>query len=590
MQSTRSGTQRKTSLRTPRTGSAALAALERLHRSYGGEYSVAKRALLKQLDRARLKSTREVRRLHELLCWLRAYPDNAALLAEVERMLLRFERRPDLRRHRAALADSGIAGTDIHYAFFWNTACWLAERWPDRLALDWEAQDDWTALGQALPALAPYAGGPSFRELQRVDELTTRESLRCLLDPGVTDAACVLQRLRELPGTEVTREALHDLLSLYYVLRAGSGTPSRTRAKHPRSPVVHRTSAPTAERPDLASAMRRPPRAVQTVSLREGRALIDLAQEAMVTRQRDLEAFACGDPRDVRIVDDGDGLQFACIGVVPERRLLLPAVYAFLTLRNGVPIGYIQADVLFQSAEIAYNTFETFRGGEAAHVFGRLLAACRHLFAARSFSVEPYQLGHANEEGLASGAWWFYYKLGFRPHDRDVRRLVRREVERVRRRPQHRSDAATLQRLARRHLYWGPPHDGLPPGLPRHQHVGPQSARIVAERFGADLASSLRAASVEAGRLLGVRSLRGSSAHERLAWERWAPIVLALDGLPDWSRGERHGLIEVIRAKGGRRESDFVARFDAHRRLRRAVAALISRTELIRRRTRAARS
>ena len=37
---------------------------------------------------------------------------------------------------------------------------------------------------------------------------------------------------------------------------------------------------------------------------------------------------------------------------------------------------------------------------------------------------------------------------------------------------------------------------------------------------------------------------------------------------------DRRALAEVIRAKGGRRESDFVLRFNAHRRLHRALIRL----------------
>ena len=119
----------------------------------------------------------------------------------------------------------------------------------------------------------------------------------------------------------------------------------------------------------------------------------------------------------MRVVEWDDGLQFACLGVLPERRFLLEAVYAFLTLRNGVPIGYALSSALFGSSEVAYNVFETFRGGEAAHVYARLLATVRTLFGSDTFAIYPYQLGHENDEGLASGAWWFYYKLGFRPRE-----------------------------------------------------------------------------------------------------------------------------------------------------------------------------
>src|SRR4029077_15288644 len=137
-------------------------------------------------------------------------------------------------------------------------------------------------------------------------------------------------------------------------------------------------------------------------------ALIDLAREAMVTRSRDLDVFCWGDPRDVRLVDAGGGLQCACIGALPERRLLLESVYGFLTLKNGVPIGYVLCSALFGSSEIAYNVFETFEGAQAGPVFGRVLRMGRSLFGSDSLTIYPYQLGHDNKEALVSGAWWFY--------------------------------------------------------------------------------------------------------------------------------------------------------------------------------------
>ena len=70
---------------------------------------------------------------------------------------------------------------------------------------------------------------------------------------------------------------------------------------------------------------------------------------------------------------------------------------------------------LFGSSEIAFNVFESFRGAEAGLIYGRVLGVTRALFGADSFTIFPYQLGDDNEEGIESGAWWFYRKLGFRP-------------------------------------------------------------------------------------------------------------------------------------------------------------------------------
>jgi hypothetical protein len=59
------------------------------------------------------------------------------------------------------------------------------------------------------------------------------------------------------------------------------------------------------------------------------------------------------------------------------------------------------------------------------------------------------------------------------------------------------------------------------------------------------------------------------------AWERWAPVVLLLPGVDSWSKAEKKALATVIDAKGGARESDFVALFDAHPKLRRALVKMV---------------
>jgi hypothetical protein len=200
---------------------------------------------------------------------------------------------------------------------------------------------------------------------------------------------------------------------------------------------------------------------------------------------------------------------------------------------------------------------------------------CRQLFGAEAFSIDPYQLGYGNAEGLQSGAWWFYYKMGFRPEDPGVRKVLRGELDRMKKNPKHRSSPATLERLASEYMFLrlGRPHSKVLGGLALG-NVGLRISDYVAGRFGADREAGLRACSREAARLLGMRSLRGFSAGEKLAWERWSPLILILPGLAGWSAQERRAFVEVVRAKGGRRETEFVSRFDRHSRLRRAVLRL----------------
>jgi hypothetical protein len=78
----------------------------------------------------------------------------------------------------------------------------------------------------------------------------------------------------------------------------------------------------------------------------------------------------------------------------------------------------------------------------------------------------------------------------------------------------------------------------------------------------------------EAAVRLGVEGWRRLPAGQRLFWERWAPLVALVPGLDAWTDAEKRDLAAVIRAKGSRRERDFVARFDAHPRLGAALVSL----------------
>jgi len=508
-------------------------------------------------------------RLHESACRLRAYPRNAAELAEARRVLLGFHRLPGLRRHAEALADTGIVLAPIHYRFFWPTARWLVDRYPKLLTIDWRDEEFAGRLSAALPALVTKGESEALRRA----ELPAREAIDRLRPRHETDAVFIVRRLAALPGGDAVSESTHDAIDIAYRLEGSVTGPSRTRAFFDKAPFRFRSEPPSRVRPDLAAELRRPPRAVITMSREDGARLVALAREAMVTRSRDLDAFAHGDPRDVRLVDDGDGLAFALIGVPPESRLFLPAIYGALSLRNGVPIGYVQFDVLFGNAEVSYNTFETFRGGEAGFVFCRLLAACRHVFGVATFSIEPYQLGRGNEEGIASGAWWFYARFGFRPRDPEVSRLARAELHLRARDPKYRSGRKTLLRLAEAHVFW-PENGKSRVAVTPQAAIGFALARRMSAASGSDREAAVRECERRVAARLGVRSLARWTAGERLWWRRWAPMLDAIAGIDRWTADERRRLVAVVRAKGGRRESDFAKLFDGHRRLAAGVLAL----------------
>lgn len=549
---------------SPRTLLRRLAAL----RLACGEKSAAEKlALVRELGSRPLPDAAGVLELHELLLFLRAYPDDGRVARAADRELARFAGRDDLRRFREALEDTGIAGTDICYPFFFPTALWLARRLPRALTLDWENTSDEEIRPLVASAL-------SFAEaVWARDRAPGARALLRAMAPRRSDAAALLERLAALPGDDFTREALHDRAAPFYRLAPAKGTPNRSTARAPGAPLVVRRSPPQRDRPDLVAELDSPPKAVREVSGREAETLLTLARDAMVTRARDLDCFCYGDVRDVRRIVDDDGLEFVAFGSLPARRLLLAAAYGLLTLRNGVPTGYVQLDAFLSTALVHFNTFETFRGADAAWVFARVLATARTLFGSDAFAIEPYQLGHGNDEALDSGAWWFYRKLGFAPREATTRRLAAHERERIRRRPTHRSSRRTLARLAEHHLFFEP--------LGRRAEVAPHAAlsRAATDWLAArpePFADARSRATVAARDALALNRRRLTD--DQLLWlERWAPILLSLPALPSWSADDLRDLGALVLLKAGRRESNLVPVLRSHPRFAPALLELARR-------------
>jgi hypothetical protein len=540
-----------------------LTALERLKLRYGAGIAARRLRLLRRLDRTRLKSAAAVQRLHELLCFLRAYPDDAAVHAQVERMLARFAQRADLRAHRDELAATGIAGTTHWFPYFWPTARWAVECWPALLQFDRSDKEAADNLLKALPLLASPLEAAALKET-RLDGFAAIDRLR----GRQTDAACVVHRVAALPAAEPVREAIYDALNPSCHLlpgRSAAGpTPSRTLDRLPVTPAYR--SAPFAPgRADLRAELERAPRAFGCLPPRAGARVLDLARRALAVRQRDLDAIAWGNERDVWWVDDFDGRAYALIGMQPARRAPVAAIYGTLYLQNGVPVGYGQSDHVGRACALSFNVFDTFRGGEASQVLARLMAALHAVFGAASFSVEPYQLGQDNDEGIASGAWWFWFKHGFVPREAAALKAVRAEQQRSARAPAHRSSEETLRQLARWHLYFEL-DPAQPTPLPPLAELGLRAAARLAsidDERDAALARCVR----QAQRACGLRSERPLSSAERDAWRQWAPLLVLLPGLSRWPQADRQAICNLITAKAAPSEREYVLRLAAHERL-----------------------
>ena len=552
----------------PLSAFSCLRELNSLNREFGDDALGRKIELLRFLERRRLNKAKEVAQFHDILCFMRAWPNGPEILEVTERILEGFANRSDLRRFHNQLEGSGIAGTVISYRFFHPTAEWLAERWGHRLQIDWPEFENAANLESFLSILVSYAETPALDEY----DFGAHVWIERMKNPGETDAVFLIRSFKALHADSFLQEKLYEDLDPPLRLLPGADTPSRSTEKFPTKRITWQKEPIQNQRPDLKAAIRSSSFKMNKLGTGQARRAVELARGTMVARLRDLDAFAYADPNDVRIADCGGGVQVLLTGVLPKRRLLLESLYGFLLLKNGIPIGYGTGAGLFSSCEVAFNLFPAFRGGETALIYSLVLAIFRRLFDADTFMVDPYQLGQDNEEALHSGAWWFYANLGFMPLEPAALRLARAEMSRRRKRAGYRSSISALERLSQYPVFLElrRKRRGVL-GTLNLAAVGLAVTDLMASRFGSDRKGGTRQCAMEVAHLLKAGSLNNTTADEREAWERWSPLVLALGSVHRWPRKDQRALVEVIRAKGGHHESDFVPLFDGHQRLRKGI-------------------
>ncbi len=563
-----------------------LARLEEVlrRRPSGGRVERALDALLRRPPRGAAGLVR----WHEALLFLKAYPHTRGVRSRVERALSAL---PALTAalpadEAASVIESdpevaGVAGTAVTTQFTYDLVRGLVERFPRDVAIDWEDYEGSDRLGATLPRWLPLLEEESSADANVPYALWLDAARR-----GRPELLWLLERFARLPIPDKGRAELFDALGLAIrwrpaarVSRTGLERPARRLFVHDRALLARRDVSLVAE----VSAR---PLPIRRLSRRDGERILDMARAADASRYRELYGFTYGDPRRVLAARAGRGVEIFLNGLPPERRLPLRAGYSAFVVKNGVPVAYVEGLAFFERIEVGFNVYYTFREGESAWIYAMVLKLFHQALGSASFSVDPYQLGRENEEGIASGAFWFYRKLGFRPTDPDVAALVAREERRVAANPRHRTSAATLRRIATCNvLYEIDPPVRLTPHASRltsswdrfHiRNIGLAVNRRMARELGGDAGRIRSASSARMAGALGV-SLGGWSEGERRAFDSLALVLDLVPDLATWSREDKRDLAAVIRAKAGPDETRYLRRMQRHRRLREALLRLGSR-------------
>jgi len=536
--------------------------------------------LLTQLKQTNIKSAESLIRFHELLLFLCAYPGSPRQLRLTESILQSFsERVAQLEEANVDMSGfynpeiSGIAGTYVSDTFSYNIVRWLSLKHLSEISFDWDWFEDDNRLAQTWPRFIPLLEEDASVEAN----VPYVKWFRAARD-GKPELRWLLDRFGRLPLSDEATAELYDSQQLYVRWKPGYRA-SRTGMRLPtRSIFYHRTPLIARRELNFRDELLKNPPQLFRLSQNQGRRILDMARETSTVRYRELYGFTHGDERRVLRTNVGRGVELFVCGVPPGRRLPIRAYHAAMIFKNGIPVGYFEGLSLFERMESGFNFYYSFREGETAWIYAQTLNVFREVLGVNAFSIDPYQIGHENEEGIESGAFWFYRKLGFRPMRRDLQRLAEKEEEKIAARKSYRTPASILRRLAEGGMILEL-NKALEGDWDRFsvRNIGLQVQRRMAVRYRGD-AELIRQKSVESlSEILGIRRSIWKDREPR-ALNDLALVLAMIQDLDSWTKREKEPLVRLIQAKSSADEARYLKLMQQHPRLRAEIISLGSQS------------
>jgi hypothetical protein len=416
----------------------ALDQLAQMKGQFGFVAAKRTEALLETLQRARVRGAADLIRLHEMVLFLRAYPQSPRVMRLADEILFSLSERLPADHDPFADPDiSGIAGTVVSTNFSYEFARSLVARHGNAVAIDWENFEHPERLAPALRRLIPESRDDWAVEAHpdwRGWFLKGRGNLQWLMD-------------------NLTPET-YDLMEI--PIQWDPGECSRSHLRIPRRDIYYHDGQFLKREPNLiAKTLAAPPIPREILGVSWACKIADTIVDASAVRYRELYGFLHPDLARIEYAFLGRGVDFFLFGPALKRQLPVRDYLCGMFFKNGVPIGYIEGLIRDANMEVGFNLYYTFRDGETAWLYAKLLKVLRERSAVRSFSVDPYQIGHENEEAIASGAFWFYRKLGFAPELKELWPLLAREEKRIGKQAGYRTAEAVLRKLASGRMVYG---------------------------------------------------------------------------------------------------------------------------------------
>lgn len=538
--------------------------------------SVKKLSLINKLSKQIITGSETLIEYHDIISFIRAYPDNAQIFRAVEHELKSFDKRIDqyksLTRDKQAedLFNSGIVNTTTEHSYSLGATEHLLSEHADAVSIDWETNDE---VPEKISNIIQYLVAWQENDtLDNDDYLSIPDWLE--LARGNKTIGDLETFTKLVQRSNLPRDIQIHLFDNLDITTTWDLTDSKSSCTLKRLPCKNRfyQKEPIKKRTNnLRAELKKPTARLRHLSHKEGKEKVQAINEVLAVRNRELFPITYANPNEVYCFEPGRGMQIFLFGADHHIRLPLETNYGAMLVRNGLPIGYGIAATLFDRVEIAINVFPAFRAGESAFIIEQFFKLFHTHFGSNLFLVRSYQMGDGDDEPLKSGALWFYYKLGFRAVKDRIRKMVNKEYELIKKTKGYRSPIEKLRKLAKSDVFMHADENKMT-GFEELSLINP--GKIVTEyatKFDGNRNLMVQKSITKISKILPMKNRNHWSHNEIISLERMAPLIACIPNLSKWSNKEKTGLVDIIRAKGSTCERKYSVLASRHNKFKTAV-------------------
>ena len=414
-----------------------IAQLFSIRNRYGKDCSIEKLKLLQALENNFPKNKTALHSLYSILLFLLAYPDNRKVYKLASQTLQQLQQFIQSQtKIQAALYNSGITNTNLCASFSFEIVKWMRKNYPDDIRLS-EMEADDGQISSILSVVMPKVESEILQDGNAGWKPWLMQSLK--------KDETLLDKLIEVFDQTNIRPEVKD--ELWGALGINVEIYFSQHTCLPASlfiPYVHRSLI------NKKNIGLQPTIKPVRIDLNEQQAgqIIACARIVLMRQLREIDPISFTSAKLVSYYQLDRGISIALMGMVTERRHPIDSYMGYVVFKNGLPLAYAACWILFDSARIGLNVFADYRGGESAYIFQQVLKLHKQVYKLNRFTVDPYQLGKDNADGIHSGAFWMYYHAGFRPIEKLQKQLATTEAKKINETPGYRTVPAILKKLA----------------------------------------------------------------------------------------------------------------------------------------------